>query len=575
MSPEVAAALRECRQHFVAALAFSLGINLLYLALPLYMLQVYDRVLSSGSIPTLVLLTVACLIALATLAALDIVRARVLIRGGLRLDRLLSRRILSAMLERANDVGGVARAQALRDFDAYRQTVTGAGIHALFDAPWAPVYIVVIFIVNPLLGGLALACALVLISLALANEHATRAPLAAATEAAVRSHSAIEAGLRNAEVIQAMGMLDNLTRRWLAERVPLLHLQTAASDSSALITGAIRFSRLFMQVLMLGMGAWLVVEHTITAGAMFAATIILGRALQPVEQLTATWRQLVAGRSAYARVVQLLAERRPASERLSLPRPAGRVTAESVLCIVPGIRRPVVSGVSFVLEPGEALGVIGPSAAGKSTLARLVVGVRRPTAGIVRLDGADTHAWDRSEWGRYVGYMPQDIELFSGTVTDNIARFAQSPDEAVVQAAMAAGAHEMILALPRGYETEIGEGGSHLSGGQRQRIALARALYGNPALVVLDEPNSSLDADGEVALATCLRSLKSAGTTVIVITHRVSLLNTVDRLLHLRNGAVEAYGPRTEVLAKLRLRAPVRSVAPAPAGQAPAQEGEG
>lgn len=559
---EIRQALDACRSHFAAAAAFSLGINLLYLALPLYMLQVYDRVLSSGSVPTLVMLTIACLIALATLAALDIVRARVLIRSGLRLDDRLSGRVLAATIERANAVGGNERGHGMRDLDVFRQIATGTGIHAVFDAPWAPIYIAVIFLIHPVLGAFSLACAILLLLLAVFNEFLTRRAIASSNEIAARNHASIEASLRNAEVIQALGMLGNLTRRWLAERRPMLAYQAVAADRSAWITGAIKFSRLFMQALMLGVGAWLVIERSITAGAMFAAALILGRALQPIEQLVGAWRQLLAARGAFARVTRLLQERPPAPPRVSLPRPLGRIAAENLVFAVPGMKRPVLSGISFAIEPGEALGIVGPTAAGKSTLARMLVGVRRPSAGAVRLDGADVAAWNRDEFGRHTGYLPQDIELFSGTVAENINRFGEASSEAVVDAAGLAGAHEMILGLAQGYETQVGDGGSQLSGGQRQRVALARAVFGNPSLVVLDEPNSNLDGDGEAALGACLRRLKETGATVIIVSHRITVLNSVDKVLQLRGGTIEAFGTREEFIARLRQAPRMQSVPP-------------
>jgi ATP-binding cassette subfamily C protein/ATP-binding cassette subfamily C protein EexD len=554
---EIGQSIRACRAHIFSAAAFSLGINLLYLALPLYMLQIYDRVLSSGSVPTLVMLTVVCVLSLATLAALDIVRARVLTRSGLRLDALLAGRVLSATVERASDVGGLERGHVIRDLDAFRQVVTGPGIHALFDLPWAPLYIGIIFMIHPLLGLLSFSGAVVLLLLACANELVTRRSLATANETAARSYATMESALRNAQVIQGLGMLGHLTRRWLVVRRLMLEQLLTASDRSAWITGAIKFFRLFMQALMLGAGAYLVIGQALTAGAMIAAAIILGRALQPIEQLVGVWRQLVVARGAVSRVRRLLQERLPAITRVSLPRPAGRVTVENVALVVAGLKRPVLQNINFTLEPGIALGVIGPAAAGKSTLARLIVGILRSTAGAVRLDGADVTTWNREELGRHIGYLPQDIELFSGTVAENISRFSDSSSESIVAAANMAGAHEMILGLPQGYETHIGEAGSQLSGGQRQRIALARAVFGKPILVVLDEPNSNLDGEGEAALGACLKRLRDCGSTVVIISHSVIVLNSVDKLLQLRMGVIEVFGAREEVIARARRQSPM------------------
>lgn len=545
-------AISACRSHFVAAAVFSFGANLLYLALPLYMLQVSDRVLRGGSVPTLIMLTFAAMLALGTLASLDILRTRVLVRAGLRLDKLLIDNIFRIMLERTHAANGAARGQLLRDFDGFRHTITGAGIHALFDTPWVPIYILAIFFIHPVLGAASIAFALILLALTFANEFLTRKSIAAGSEATARNYSSIESGLRNAEVIQAMGMLNTFTRRWKHVRSSALGFQAIASDRNAWVSGTIKFCRLFMQVLILALGAWFVIEHSITAGGMFAAVIILGRALQPLEQLVGAWRQIIGAWHSFGRIATALSDSPSPQSRVSLPRPAGRVLFDGVMLFMPGMKRPVLSGVSFALEPGETLGVIGPTAAGKSTLARIIVGVRRSSAGAVRLDGADVLAWNRDEFGQYVGYLPQDIELFPGTVAENISRFATQTSENIVHAATLAGAHDMILALPQGYETEVGESGAHLSGGQRQRIALARAVYGNPALVVLDEPNSSLDADGEIALKACLLELRHGGTTVIIITHRIALLNEADKILFLRDGKVEAIGPRKDIVGKLK-----------------------
>ena len=546
------AALRACGPHFASAALFSFGINVLYLAMPIYMLQVYDRVLSSSSVPTLVMLTIALLIALATLAALDYVRSIVLTRSGVRLDNQLAARVLGALVERANQARGTERGQTLRDLDIFRQFIAGGGVNALFDAPWAPIFIIVSFLVHPLLGAFALFCALLLLGLAIMNQYLTSGPLAAATEASLGNYEFTEASLRNAEVIQAMGMMKGLLVRWGAQRRGLIGAQVCAADRGAGISGLIKFLRLFMQSLMLGLGAYLAIERSITPGQMFAGTILLGRALQPIELAVGVWRQLLAAYSASARIGRLLAQVRQRESNVSLPRPRGELAVEQVAFMPPGMKRPILQGIHFALEAGQSIGVIGPTAAGKSTLARLLVGIYPPSAGIVRLDGANVYTWERSEFGRYVGYLPQDIELFAGTVADNIARFSDGPSEAIVQAAQAADAHAMILRLPDGYDTQIGEGGAMISPGQRQRIALARALYENPALVVLDEPNSNLDSEGDAALANAVANLKKNGTTVVIVTHRIALLNQFDRILALQNGAMLAFGPPAEVRARLQ-----------------------
>jgi ATP-binding cassette subfamily C protein len=558
---EVRQALSACREYFVAAAVFSLAINLLYLATPLYMLQVYDRVISSASVSTLVMLTVALLIALVALAGLDVVRARVLTRAGIRLDRRLAGRIVAATVDQA---GSGSRSQPLRDFDTFRQFITGSGIHALFDLPWAPIYIAVIFVLHPLLGAFAFASAVVLVVLALLNEALVRRPLAEAGDSASRNYAFTEMSLRNAEVVRAMGMVEGLLGRWARDRNRLLDRQTAASDRAAMISGIIRFMRLAMQSVILGLGAWLAIEREVTVGAMFAASILLGRSLQPVEQIVGAWRNLVSARSAWLRVRALIAANPPRDRATALPRPAGRLSVESVSFVAPGSARPILRNVAFRLEPGEVLGIIGPSGAGKSTLARHLVGVLTPSAGAVRLDGADISVWPHESLGKYLGYLPQDIELFADTVAANISRFRQGSDAEIVQAARLAGVHDMILRLPRGYETEVGEGGAVLSGGLRQRIALARAVFGDPSLVVLDEPSSNLDSEGDTALAECVVLLKQRGTTVVIISHRPSTLGAVDDMLVLREGMVEMFGKRPEIIARL-----TRPVAPAAIREVP------
>lgn len=542
-------ALAACRGYFAAAALFSLAINLLYLATPLYMLQVYDRVISSASETTLLMLTIALLLALVALAGLDVVRARVLTRAGIRLDRLLAARIVAATVDHVGGAG--ARSQSLRDFDTFRQFVTGSGIHALFDLPWAPLYIAAIFLLHPVLGTFALGSAVLLVLLALANEWLVRRPLGEANESAARNYSFTEMSLRNAEVVRAMGMVDGLIRRWSLDRNRVLERQTTASDRAALISGLIRFLRLAMQSVILGLGAWLVIERQVTVGAMFAASILLGRSLQPVEQIVGTWRNLVSARGAFARVAALLVASPRRDRAIAMPRPAGHLSVEGVSFVMAGMTMPILRGVAFRLQPGEVLGIIGPSGAGKSTLARHLVGVVNPSSGTVRLDGADVATWPHASRGQHLGYLPQDIELFADTVAANISRFGTDADAEIIQAARMAGVHDMILRLPNGYETQVGEGGAVLSGGLRQRIALARAVFGDPSLVILDEPSSNLDAEGDSALADCVMQLKQRGTTVVIISHRPATLGTVDTMLVLRDGVVEMFGKRADVIARL------------------------
>ncbi|MGY4286172.1 ATP-binding cassette subfamily C protein [Bradyrhizobium sp. LM2.7] len=551
--------LQACRGYFATAAIFSLAINLLYLAGPLYMMQVYDRVISSGSEITLLMLSIALLLGYAALAGLDAVRARVLTRASVRLDHQMAPRVMTAVIDRTAR-GGSRRSQLLRDFDTFRQFITGAGVHAVFDLPWAPIYILVIFALHPLLGAFALACCVILILLAFLNELAVKSPLSEANESASRNYIFTEMSLRNTEVVRAMGMTAGLLRRWSRDRIRMIERQVTASDRASTMQSLIRFSRLSMQSLILGVGAYLVIERLTTAGAMFAASILLGRALQPIEQIVGSWRGLVSARGAFLRLRELLTAHPPRETGLTLPRPDGQLSVDGLSFAAPGTSKAILRGVAFRIEPGEVLGIIGPSGAGKSTLARHLVGVQTPSAGAARLDGADISTWIRSSLGQHLGYLPQDVELFADSIAANICRFDDGDDNAVIAAAKLAGVHDMIVRLPEGYDTQVGEGGAILSGGYRQRIGLARAVYGNPSLVVLDEPSSNLDADGDAALAHCILQLKQRGTTVVLISHRPATIGVCDKILVLREGVAEMFGPRTEILSRMTRPVPVPSV---------------
>ncbi|RWM24382.1 type I secretion system permease/ATPase [Mesorhizobium sp.] len=552
-------ALLACRRYFLFAAVFSLAINLLYLASPLYMLQVYDRVVTSGSETTLVMLTLVLLAAFLALAGLDLVRAAILTRASARLDRLLSAKILAASVETPSQ--GVSQSQPVRDFDTFRQVITGSGIHALFDLPWSPIYIGIIFLLHPWLGFFALGSSLLLIAMAVLNEYMVRVPLKQANDLATANYNFTEMSLRNAEVIRAMGMIDGLVRRWARDRGLALRQQGQASDRAALMSGLIRFMRLTMQSLILGVGAYLVIERQITGGSMFAASLLLGRGLQPVEQIVGLWRSLILARAALGRVEKLLDGGARSERSFNLPKPTGKIAVEQLSFAIPSLQKVLLRDVSFRLEAGEALGIVGPSGAGKSTLARHLAGIMQPSRGTVRLDGADMTQWGREALGDHIGYLPQDIELFSDTVAANIGRFKTDVDREVIEAARLAGVHEMIIRLPQGYETQIGEGGAVLSGGYRQRIALARAVFGTPNLIVLDEPSSNLDSDGDRALAECALELKRRGSTIIIVSHRPSTLANVDKILLLRDGAVEAFGMKNEIVALLNQRAAPIAVA--------------
>jgi ATP-binding cassette subfamily C protein len=540
-----------CRRYFATALIFSFAINLLYLAAPLYMLQLYDRVISSASHVTLAMLTIVLLFCLVTLASLDFVRTRVLMRAGMRLDRLMAGRVLSATVE-TSAKGATPTSQTLRDFDSFRGFVTGSGITAIFDLPWAPIYIFVIFLLHHWLGAFALGSALILIALAIFGQWRVRGPLAEANTTASRNYAFTDMSLRNAEVVRAMGMMGGLLQRWARDRNQALEQHVSATDRAAHNASIVRFLRMAMQSLILGLGAYLVIDRSVTVGVMFAASILLGRALQPVELMVGGWRNMLSARNAFHRIKALLTTFPPAAPTLALPQPAGRLSVEGLMYGIPGAPNTILRGVTFKIEAGEILGVIGPSGAGKSTLARQIIGVLAPSVGAVRLDGADVSSWPREALGRYLGYLPQDIELFADTVATNISRFRpDDEDSAVVEAAKLAGVHEQILRLPKGYETNVGNGGAVLSGGIRQRIGLARAVYNNPSFVVLDEPSSNLDTEGDASLQTCITELKQRGTTVVIISHRPQTIAIADKLLIMRDGAVELFGPRNEVVSKL------------------------
>jgi ATP-binding cassette subfamily C protein/ATP-binding cassette subfamily C exporter for protease/lipase/ATP-binding cassette subfamily C protein EexD len=523
------------------------------------MLQIYDRVVTSGSQTTLVMLTLVLLTAFLALAGLDLVRAWILTRASARLDRLLSAKVLAASVETPSP--GVSQSQPIRDFDTFRQVITGSGIHALFDLPWSPIYIAIIFLLHPWLGFFALGSSLLLIAMAVLNEYLVRSPLKQANDIATTNYNFTEMSLRNAEVVRAMGMIDGLIRRWGRDRNLALLRQAEASDRAALMSGLIRFLRLTMQSLILGLGAYLVIERQTTAGSMFAASLLLGRGLQPIEQIVGLWRSLILARAALARVRKLVDGDVKKERSFNLPKPTGKISVEQVSFAIPNLQKVLLRDVSFRLEAGEALGIVGPSGAGKSTLARHLAGVMQPSRGTVRLDGADMSHWGRDALGDYIGYLPQDIELFADTVAANIGRFKTNVDQEVIEAARLAGVHDMIIRLPQGYETQIGEGGAVLSGGYRQRIALARAVFGTPNLIILDEPSSNLDADGDRALSDCAIELKRRGSTVIIVSHRPSTLANVDKILLLRDGAVEAFGMRNEIVALLNQRAAPMAVA--------------
>jgi PrtD family type I secretion system ABC transporter len=546
------AAFRACRGEIVAAAVFSFFINLLMLTLPLYILQIFTRVLQSRSQETLVLLTAMAIFALAVYGVLTAIRSRILARAAAKLDTLLGEHVHAALISRATQSIEQRDVEGLRNLSQLRNAMAGTSIQALFDAPWAPLFIAVIFLLHPVLGMVALGGAVVILTMAVINDLTTRRPLAEANDAARAGYESAVANVRNAEAIDGMGMRAAALGRWRRHNAQMLQSQGDASDRSAGINATTRSVRFILQVLIFGVGAYLVINDMLVPGAMLAAILLLARALAPVESAIVTWRQLTMARAAYRNLEKLFRSLPPKGALMRLPPPKGALAVRQVVFLAPGSDRRILMGVSFALEPGSSLGIVGPSAAGKSSLAKILVGVWRPTRGVVRLDGADVATWDPDDLGQYVGYLPQEVELFPGTVRENIARMVEdAPTDGVIAAARFARVHQMILQLPDAYETQIGEGGSVLSGGQRQRIALARAMYGEPRLLVLDEPNANLDSGGEEALCRALADAKAKGVTTIVIAHRPSILAGMDKILLLNNGRVEMFGAREEVMPKV------------------------
>ncbi|MBO4966775.1 MAG: type I secretion system permease/ATPase [Pseudomonas sp.] len=545
-------ALKACRESFLSVGFFSFFINALMLVPTFYMLQVYGRVITSGSLTTLSMLTLIMTGLVITLGCLEWTRSRIMVRVSNRLDMLLSRQVYKASFKRALESGGMdASAQPLNDLTGLRQFLSGNGLFAFFDAPWLPIYIAVMFMFHPWFGWVATGSALLLLLLAFVNERLTGPTLAQANKEHIGASLYTTKNLRNAEVIESMGMLETLMDRWWTRQKNVLLLQSRASDKGAMISTLSRSFRILVQSLILGLGAYLAVDHQVGAGLVFAGSVLLGRALAPIDLIIGSWKGFIAARSQYARLNAILASQQAQPERMSLPAPKGDVQVENLTVAAPGSNIAIIKNISFSVPAGCVVGIIGPSAAGKSTLARALLGIWAPLQGVVRLDGADISAWDKHELGPHIGYLPQDIELFEGSVSDNIARFTRVDSEKVILAATTAGVHDMILLLPDGYDTVIGGDGVVLSGGQRQRIGLARALYGSPRLIILDEPNSNLDEVGDRALIAALHRIRLSGATLFVITHRTNIVSQLDRLMVMSNGGLSLFGPRELVLTEL------------------------
>ncbi len=569
VSPVLQSALKRTRTGVLYAALLGSFISALHLILPLYMLQVYDRVVPGRSLDTLIVLTLLAVAGLSFLGLMEYIRARVFMIVGERLARQLGAPVLQAAVAQSLRSQSTVATDAMRDVHELRQFVTGGPVSLPFDALVSPLFLLLLFVLHPTYGVVGVIAVAILISLSIAMEYVARRPQASANDAAVRSHVEVGAAIRNAEIIEALGMRAAIASRWRQGQDRALMLVGAGNTAAKAISAVARSLRMMVQIAMLATGATLLINHQVSAGSMMAATIMLGRLLQPFDQLIQGWRQWCLAFGAFARLKQLLAGH--VSDRLEVPAVAteGAVVIERLSFIPPGSDQALLKGISFSLTPGEVLGIIGPSGAGKSTLARLLVGVWKPSAGGIYLDGHDVYAWERTSFGRAVGYLPQTAALLEGTVRDNIGRFADAELADVITAAKAAGVHEMIGRLPRGYETVIGEGAFVLSGGQRQRIALARALFGGPRLLVLDEPNSSMDAEGEQALLLAIEQARRNGTTVVIVAQRTSVVATADRLLVLREGRIERIGPRREVAKDYAAPAPRRSIGPAAVARLP------
>jgi ATP-binding cassette subfamily C exporter for protease/lipase len=554
-------ALSEGKKPFAVAAVFSFFSNLLYLAMPLYTYQVYGRVMISQSQATLWMLTLITIFVFAVSSVIDDYRARILINYGVMLDQRVSGRLFSGLFDAAVRGDPSGRSQVLRDLDSFRQTLTGLAAAAFFDLPWIPVFVIVLFIIDPWVGVLTLVGAVVLIGLALAQEKAIRPTLKESNDAALRSYAFTDAALRNGEVVRAMGMLPTLGAAWAHFRRITIEKGASVSEASNAYTDAIKAVRMAIQILIIAIGAWLIMRGKLASGMLFANMILASRALSPIEKIVGAWEPLNKMAQSHGRLMETLQKAEPPALATSLPRPKGRLSVEAVNYAPPGANKLILGNINFAVEAGEVLGIIGPSGAGKSTLARLLMGIWRPINGVVRLDGADVFSWDRADFGRHVGYLPQDTELFAGSIRQNIARFRTDvTDEQVVRAAQLAGVHELVLRTPKGYDTQVGEGGVVLSVGQRQRVGLARAMLADPAFIVLDEPNASLDAEGEAALMSAIEAMKANGATVVIISHKIGVFRAADKMLAMRDGRMELMGPRDAVMARLLKPADVRAV---------------
>ncbi|HDD35179.1 MAG TPA: type I secretion system permease/ATPase, partial [Candidatus Desulfofervidus auxilii] len=534
---------------------FSAIINFFLIIPALYMFQIYDSVLTSRSTTTLLMLTIIVLFFYLIYSFLLWARSQILARLSKDFDEKLSNRTFQSVFNSIIQTGSTNSTQAFNDLTTLRQFLSGNPIFAFLDAPWCFIYVIVIFIIHPYLGIFSILSGLIVLSLTIYSEFTTRRSIQEANKLYREAQNILFTNFRNAEVIEAMGMHKNILSRWREKYNKMLNLQITTSEKAGRIDSFSRFIRISSQSLVLGFGAYLAIHNKITPGMMIMASILMGRALYPIDLMINSWKQFVSVRQSYRRLEELFSTYPPPPKRLPLPIPKGEIKAENVLVIPPGGKKEILKGVNFEARPGELIVIIGPTASGKSSLAKTLVGIWKPGYGSIKLDGADLSLYNKEHLGQYIGYLPQDIELFSGTIAENIARFGEINMELVVKAATIAGIHQMILGLPDGYETEIGDGGTYLSGGQRQRIALARAIYGEPVLIVLDEPNSNLDEEGEKALIQALLLLKKMNKTIFVISHKTNLLKLADKIMVIGGGTIQYFGERQKVLEALRKKA--------------------
>ena len=566
-------AVKACMPAFTAIAVISVFINLTMLAMPLYSMQISDRVMTSRNAGTLVMLTIIVVLFLALYGFLEYVRSGIQLRASILFDDIVRRRLFEALMR--TDVTGASKIGpvALRDVEMLRDAVQSGLVSQMFDAPWAPIFTLLCFMLHPMLGVVALAGAVTMILFSLITEKITSNSVKHTSQLSAESSQFAASALKNGEAVRGLGMGDTIADRWNATQTDLIAAQAVTNEKVAAVNSVSKFVNMLVQAALMGVGAYLALNQEISPGVMMASSIMMGRALAPVQAVVGQWKRIVAIRGSYARLKQLYEQLPIEAKGAEMPAPTGHLDIQKVVVVPPTGGRPVVKGVSFSVKPGEVIAVIGSSGSGKSSLARALAGVWPLVQGTIKLDRAEYKAWDPNRLGKHIGYLPQNVELFNGTIAQNIARLAKVDDKAVIAAAKAAGAHELILRLPKGYDTQIGEGGAALSGGTRQRVALARALYGDPRLIILDEPNSNLDDEGDKALHKAVLEMKKAGRTVIVVTHKPQMLSAVDKILVMSFGLTLAFGPRDAVLQSLKNPAAAQSgatKAAAPAGAQPA-----